>query len=229
MTSRIGAVLCAVVLMGAAACSGDDDRPQVDGTIVQPGKPGEDSKTLDEAPEVEPADANDADIAFAQMMVPHHAQALEMAAFAPAAGGGEGVRTFAERIAAAQKPEIVLMASWLTKRGQDAPTAEQIEKGELGPLSMDAHDHHGSGAHESMEDMPGMASEADLERLSQAKGEAFDELFLELMIMHHQGAMEMVDEVLAEGSDQELNELAAGIGADQSAETDRMRQMLEAM
>ncbi len=92
---------------------------------------------------------------------------------------------------------------------------------------MDAHDHHGS--HESMEDMPGMASEADLERLSQAKGAAFDKLFLELMIMHHQGAMEMVDEVLAEGSDQELGELAAGIGADQSAETDRMRQMLEAM
>ncbi len=227
MTSRIGAALCVVVLMGAAACSGDDDRPTVDGTIVQPGKPGEDSRTLDEAPEVEPADANDADIAFAQMMVPHHAQALEMAALAPKAGGGEGVRTFAERIAAAQKPEIVLMSSWLTKRGQDAPTVEQIEKGELGPLSMDAHDHHGS--HASMEDMPGMASETDLERLSKARGEAFDRLFLELMIMHHQGAMEMVDQVLAEGSDQELGELAAGIGADQSAETDRMRQMLEAM
>ncbi len=62
----------------------------MDGTIVQPGKPGEDSRTLDEAPEIEPADANDADIAFAQMMVPHHAQALEMAAFAPEAGEARG-------------------------------------------------------------------------------------------------------------------------------------------
>jgi uncharacterized protein (DUF305 family) len=229
MTRKLAAALCVLAMLGTAACSGDDDRPEVDGTIVQPGKPGEDSRTLDEAPEVEPADANDADIAFAQMMVPHHAQALEMAAFAPRAGGGADVRTFAERIAAAQKPEIVLMASWLTKRGQDAPTAEQIEKGELGPLSMDAHEHHGSGSHASMEDMPGMASEADLERLSKARGAAFDKLFLELMIMHHQGAIEMVDEVLAKGSDLELNELAAGIGADQAAEADRMRQMLEAM
>ena len=227
MKVQLVGALCALALVGTAACSGDDDRPKVDGTIVQPGKPGDEPRTLDEAPEVEPADTNDADIAFAQMMVPHHAQALEMAAFAPEAGGSEAVRTFAERIAAAQKPEIVLMASWLTKRGQDAPTAEQIEKGELGPLSMDAHDHHGS--HASMADMPGMASKEDLERLAQAKGEAFDKLFLELMIMHHQGAMEMVDEVLAQGSDLELNELAAGIGADQSAETDRMRQMLESM
>ena len=227
MKVQLVGALCALALVGTAACSGDDDRPKVDGTIVQPGKPGDEPRTLDEAPEIEPADTNDSDIAFAQMMVPHHAQALAMAAFAPEAGGSKAVRTFAERIAAAQKPEIVLMASWLTKRGQDAPTAAQIEKGELGPLSMDAHDHHGS--HASMADMPGMASEADLQRLAQVKGEAFDKLFLELMIMHHQGAMAMVDEGLAQGSDLELNELAAGIGADQSAETDRMRQMLESM
>jgi uncharacterized protein (DUF305 family) len=74
--------------------------------------------------------------------------------------------------------------------------------------------------------MAGMASEAQLEELEASRGKDFDRLFLELMIMHHQGAIEMVDTVVREGADLQVNELATSIAADQTAEIDRMRQLL---
>ncbi len=161
----------AVLLSG---CSGDDRSRQVDGAVIQPGKPGEKAEVLDEAPEIERARANDADVEFVQMMIPHHAQALQMAQLAPDARGSKAVRTMADRIDGAQRPEIVFMAGWLTDQGLDAPTKEQIEGGNI-PI---------------------------------------------------QGAIEMVDTVVREGADLQVNELATSIAADQTAEIDRMRQLL---
>ena len=79
----------------------------------------------------------------------------------------------------------------------------------------------------STHDMEGMASEADMARLAKARGDDFDRLFLELMVDHHQGALAMVDEVVRDGSDQQINELATGISADQTAEIQRMRTLLQ--
>lgn len=224
-TARTGrGMVAALVAVGllAAGCSGDDPSRKVDGTIVQPGKPGEEAEVLDEAPEIERARANDADVAFVQMMIPHHAQALEMAQLAPTAGGSKAVRTMAERIDGAQRPEIVFMAGWLTDQGLDAPTKEQIEGGNIPMGGHGEHGGHGGDVH----DMAGMASEAQMSALSRARGASFDRQFLELMIMHHQGALEMVSDVVASGADLQVNELATGIAADQTAEIDRMRQLL---
>lgn len=214
-------VLALVAALGA--CSGKEPLPPVDGPIVQPGKPGEESEILDEPPRVEAATANEVDIAFVQMMIPHHAQALEMARLAPKAGGSAAVRTLADRIEGAQGPEIVYMAGWLTDRELDAPTTEQIESGNF-PMDHGSHGSDHSGT--SMDDMPGMASTSDIERLKSARGAAFDRLFLQLMVAHHQGALDMVDEVVRDGSDQMVNELATGIAADQTAEIQRMRDLL---
>ncbi|MEH3033863.1 MAG: DUF305 domain-containing protein [Aeromicrobium erythreum] len=220
-------VLAATVVacgLALGACSGDDDRRPVDGTIVQPGKPGEKAKVLDEAPEITPERANDADVEFAQMMIPHHAQALEMAALAPRAGGSRAVRVLADRIDGAQRPEIVLMAGWLRDQGLEAPTKAQVESGRIPTGRLGGHGGH--GGHGSGHTMPGMATKAQMARLAKARGAAFDRQFLTLMVMHHQGAIEMAGEVVRKGADQRINELATGIAADQTAEIDRMRKLL---
>lgn len=219
-----GAVAVSLAAFALAGCS-DDSAGKVDGTVIQPGKPGDDPEELDEAPKIERAPANDVDVEFAQMMIPHHAQALEMAEMAPDAGGGKTVRTLADRIDGAQRPEIVFMAGWLEDQGLDAPTKAQIDSGNIPMGRLGGHGSH--GGHESAHDMPGMATKAQLASLAKAEGKDFDRQFLELMIMHHQGAMEMVDTVVREGSDLQLNELATGIYADQSAEVNRMRAILE--
>ncbi len=221
---RAIAVSAAVGLVVLSGCSGDDDpKNGFEGEIIQPGLPGEEAEVLDEAPEIEPERANDADIEFVQMMIPHHAQALELASYAPDAGGSEQIRILADRIEGAQRPEIVLMAGWLSDQGLDAPTKEQIEGGNIPMGRHGGHGGHSGDVHE----MAGMASEEQVDELSKARGKDFDRLFLELMAIHHQGALEMVDVVLRDGSDQRINELATDIFADQTAEIDRMYQLLE--
>lgn len=230
MERRWAAVLATVVALAIlSACTGpaqDEDRPKVDGAVVQPGRPGEKSKTLDEAPRIEEAEANDADIMFTQMMIPHHAQALQMSKLAAGAGAGAGrsVQVLADRIDGAQRPEIAYMAGWLDDRGEDAPTAGEIKDGDMGAMSTGhgGHGGHGSGSHT----MPGMATAGQLRDLADARGAEFDDFFLTLMIRHHQGAVDMAGEVLRDGSEQQLNELASGIAADQGAEISRMEDLL---
>lgn len=228
---RASAVVAAVVAVaGLSACSGgEDERRPVDGTVVQPGKPGEKSRTLDEAPTVAPQRANDADVEFARMMIPHHAQALEMTELAPKAGGSRTVRVLADRIDGAQRPEIVQMASWLREQGLKAPTKAQIESGRIPMGRLGGHGDHGSHGGHDVDSMPGMASEKQLAALRKARGKAFDKQFLTLMVLHHQGALEMASKVARQGSDPRINELASGIAADQTAEIDRMRQLLARM
>lgn len=218
------ALVTGLLLTAMSACSGssEDDRPEVDGTVVQPGVPGGKSTTLDEAPRIDAPKANDADIMFAQMMIPHHAQALQMSELAKDAGAGADVLVMADRIDGAQRPEIVFMAGWLADRGEDAPTAKEVEGGDLRMLSK-AHGGHAMTPGQ----MPGMASPAELGELEDARGAEFDELYLTLMIRHHQGAIDMAGEVLRDGSEQQLNELASGIAADQSAEISRMQDLLD--
>ncbi|MBC7632439.1 DUF305 domain-containing protein, partial [Aeromicrobium sp.] len=96
-------------------------------------------------------------------------------------------------------------------------TLAEIDRGDMGAMSMG----HGPVSHE----MPGMATQGQLDDLQRARGASFDRLYLRLMIRHHHGAVAMAGDVLRDGSEQQLNELASGIAADQSAEISRMRDL----
>jgi uncharacterized protein (DUF305 family) len=126
-----------------------------------------------------------------------------MTALADKHASAGDVHGIADRIADSQRPEIEAMRGWL-RRG-DRP------RGHGG-----GHDH---GA------MPGMATKAQLDQLGKARGKAFDSLFLKLMITHHEGAVSMATDVLSEGNDILVEEMANDVIAQQSSEIDRMREM----
>ncbi|GAA1376477.1 DUF305 domain-containing protein [Streptomyces beijiangensis] len=173
--------------------------------VVAPGKPGEPAKTLS-AEDAAKAGRNDtpnsADFSYTQMMIVHHGQALEMTKLVAQRADAEPVKKLAERIAAAQGPEIGAMQGWLDSHG--------------GARKQSGHDHAS---------MPGMATTAQLAQLRAAKGKAFDELFLKLMITHHQGAITMATEVLSEGNNVLVEEMANDVLAQQTSEIGRMRAM----
>ncbi|EDY52834.1 lipoprotein [Streptomyces clavuligerus] len=181
------------------------------GSVVAPGKPGEPARTLsaDEARKALPDDSpNDADISYAHRMIEHHQQALTMTDLVPGRAGTDRVKRLAERISAAQKPEIGAMEGWLSSHGQ---------KPAKGGDGHGGHDGHGGGA------MPGMATDAQLTQLREARGASFDKLFLKLMITHHQGAITMATEALTDGNNVRVEEMANDVVASQTVEINRMR------
>ncbi|MBN0040599.1 DUF305 domain-containing protein [Cellulosimicrobium cellulans] len=219
-----GAVVLGVVL-GAAACTPDPaPTPTPSSVVVQPGRPGEEATTV--APEdygatPEEGSWNQADAAFVTGMIEHHLQALEIAALAPDRAGSDAVRSFAERVTAAQGPEVHALASWLQARDLAVPDGVDDDGG-TGPRApgggAGGHEGHGAGA--------GMLSDEQLAAIEAASGAEFDRLFLEGMIQHHEGALAMVDVVLVEGQDLFANEIAAETAAGQGGEIDRMRDLL---
>ncbi|MFB6840291.1 DUF305 domain-containing protein [Streptomyces sp. NPDC056361] len=207
----VAAVALSAAVLALAACeSGSDSAaPQVKGSsgtsVVAPGKPGEPARRIspEEAARLLPDDSpNSADFRYAQMMIAHHRQALTMTALAPQRAGSPQVKKVAERIAAAQQPEIGAMEGWLKNNG--------------GPRPQSGHDHHS---------MPGMATEVQLAELRSAKGKAFDDLFLKLMITHHEGAVTMAAEVLSDGNNVLVEEMANDVIAQQTSEINRMRSL----
>jgi uncharacterized protein (DUF305 family) len=168
------------------------------GTAQDPAEP-------EPAPTTEPAVAfNDADVAFAQGMIPHHEQAVEMAGLAESRAGDE-VRDLAEDIAAAQGPEIEQMTGLLESWGE-APPEDMEDAG------------HGV--------MPGMMSDEEMAELEGAEGGEFDALFLEMMILHHEGAVTMAETEIEEGADPEAQTLAQDVFDAQQAEIEQMTAML---
>lgn len=150
---------------------------------------------------------SDADVAFAQEMIPHHEQAIEMADIAldPLRGAGLEVKALAEAIKAGQDPEIALMKGWLDAWSQP-------EMGE-----MEGHD---------MSSMQGMMSVADMEALERASGAAFDTKWLEMMIKHHEGAVSMAKKVQSGGQYADVRALAEQVIAAQTNEIAEMRELL---
>ena len=148
------------------------------------------------------------DIAFAQDMIPHHEQALEMSALALAADASPEVTSLAKAIQAAQDPEIVLMRSWLRDWGAE----ELPHSGGPGEES-DGHEH----------EMPGMATGEQLLALAEASGAAFDALWIDLMVAHHEGAIEMAEQVAQTTDDLEVQALATEIIETQAQEIEDMR------
>lgn len=159
----------------------------------------------------------DADVRFMQHMIAHHAQALVMAAMVPERTRDPRLHLVAERITRSQEDEIALMRRWLTSRGEEAPSG-------------DAHAMmHAAGDHAHM---PGMLSMEELEQLAATSGRAFDRLFLESMIRHHEGALVMVGELFATpgaAQEGEIYNLASEVDADQRAEIARMQALLASL
>jgi uncharacterized protein (DUF305 family) len=152
---------------------------------------------------------NDADVEFAQGMIPHHQQAVEMAELAATRAANPKVKELAATIAAAQAPEITQMTGWLAAWG--APP----------PATSDGHDTHGS--------MPGMMSDADMASLEKLDGRGFDKKFLEMMIEHHEGALQMATAEQQRGQNPEAKALAKKIETDQTAEIQQMQTMLQSV
>lgn len=161
----------------------------------------------------EESGANMADVMFVQMMIPHHEGAIEMSDMLLAKSGVDpDVVELAEQIKAAQGPEIEQMEQWLDDWGMPA----------MGD-SMDGMDHGGMGG---IDGMAGMTEE-DMQALEQASGSEAGDLFLEQMIVHHEGAIDMADDVLDDGEHPGVRELAENIIASQAAEIELMRSMLD--
>ena len=157
---------------------------------------------------------NEADVTFVQDMIPHHAQAVQMSKMAIDNADSEEVRALAEDISAAQAPEIETMTGWLEDWDEEVPDTSMMS-GDMGDM-------------EGMEDMdmPGMMSSEDMMDLDAASGSAFDEMFLTMMIEHHEGAIEQAQTEQADGESAEAVDLAAEIEEAQTEEIATMEDLL---
>lgn len=194
-----------------AACSGDDDTatPATTGVPATEAASSGQTSTTAETGGAAAAEFNDVDVEFAQGMIPHHEQAIEMAEIAqdPARQASPEVIDLAARIEAAQDPEIATLTGWLTAWGQ--------------PVEMDTSDGH------DMSSMTGMMTAEDMDALATMTDADFGEAWLTMMIEHHQGAIEMANEEQSDGMNTDAKALAGQIVAAQQAEVDEMTALLD--
>ena len=185
--TALAVTLSLAALLGTA-CSSNDDEPTI-------GAGSEES--------VDEAAHNDADVTFAQQMIPHHEQAIEMAALAATNASDQRVKDLATQIEAAQSPEIEEMQGWLESWGEEATAEDGAE-------------------HAGME-----MSDEDMAALEAATGPEFDRMFLEMMIEHHTSAIEMAETEIADGEFPDAVEMANAIKSSQEAEIAEMEALLE--
>jgi uncharacterized protein (DUF305 family) len=162
---------------------------------------------------------NEADVEFMAGMIPHHAQAIVMAGWAPARNARADVAILCERIVVAQRDEIELMQTWLRDRGQPVPDAKATRHRMKMPNGVE---------HDML--MPGMLTDEEMAALERARGPEFDRLFLEGMIRHHQGAIDMVDKLFKSygaAQDETVFKFANDVQSDQAIEINVMRDMLD--
>ena len=160
---------------------------------------------------------NDADVAFATDMIPHHAQATAMANLTLGRKGLDPkIAGLAEEVRATQTVEIETMVDWLSAWGEPVPETAQ-----------DHANAHGGGAEMDHGDMPGMMSEDELSRLEAASGAEFERMWLEMMIEHHEGAVELAATEETEGAFPPAVEMAEDIQSSQQKEIDLMQGLLD--
>jgi uncharacterized protein (DUF305 family) len=152
---------------------------------------------------------NDADVQFAQMMIPHHQQAVQMATLAEARAADPEVKQLAAQVKAAQDPEIQTMTGWLTAWGQSTAAPDG------------GHNMPGMGS------MPGMMSDEEMAKLEAASGAEFDRMFAQMMIAHHNGAIQMARDEQQKGSNGDAKALAATIEKAQTAEVAKLETILD--
>lgn len=213
--SFVPSTVAGVVLIAANACThhvaakhvaiSDDDRNSIHQPTAEQGALGI----------YQPY--SDADIAFMTGMIPHHAQAVIMAGWAPSHGARHDIGVLCERIVVGQADEIRSMQQWLSDRGLSVPDATSTRM----KMKMNGVEHDML--------MPGMLNDEEMSDLEKARGQEFDRLFLLGMIRHHQGAIDMVNDLFkayGAAQDDTIYKFASDVFADQSIEIDVMRKML---
>ncbi|GAC86229.1 MULTISPECIES: DUF305 domain-containing protein [Mycobacteriales] len=204
-TLAVGATALAVVFAATACSDSDSDTGTTVATSTAPASAG--------TPAEQATAHNDADVMFAQMMLPHHSQAIEMSDMLLAKDNIPAeVTALAEQIKTAQGPEIDQLESWLDQWGE--------------PTKMPESDHDMPGMDGGMAEMEGMMSEEDMQALADAQGTDAARLFLEQMIAHHEGAVDMAQTEIEDGQFPDAVAMARTIVDTQQQEIDTMRQLL---
>ncbi|MBJ6641990.1 DUF305 domain-containing protein [Streptomyces sp. BSE7F] len=191
----------ALVLAGCGG-SGDDT-----GSAGHGGHQATDSASAAPSAPASQGQHNAADVTFAKGMIPHHRQAVEMADLAPDRARSAEVKKLAAEIKKAQAPEIEKLSGWLTSWGETVPAEGAMD-----------HSMHGG--------MDGMMSAEEMTALENASGRAFDTAFMEMMIKHHEGAVEMAKTEQSDGAHTPARKMAVDIIASQSAEIEQMKKLL---
>ena len=199
-TSRRGAALAALVAALVLSSCGNA------------GSGGPTAQQRSDQPVItgQPAGHNADDVAFVTDMIPHHQQAVDLSAMVPDRSTDPQLIALAKQISAAQQPEINVMKVFMV----------QWTDGAVNPMSPDPGQAGRGGT------MPGMVDDATMTKLKSSSGVDFDKLWLESMISHHQGAIEMANAEIANGDNVDAKALAKNIVATQEAEIGRMKQML---
>jgi len=216
-----GTILVGLLSLPVCAQQADPAMP----VVVQPGAPGQPTRTLPPSTRATLPPRSPADVRFMQGMIMHHAQAVEMTALIESHTTTMDLRSLGARISSSQSEEIKFMKRWLEARGE--PTRGPISPvmPEMPGMDMSSHSMH--TMHSML--MPGMLTAKQMEALKKAKGEEFDRLFLTGMIQHHGGALIMVKDLFdtaGAGQDAELFNFATDVDSGQRAEIRIMQTML---
>ena len=203
--SQLAMALVAVFAAGCGGSKAPPEEPAQTVNVVQPGAPGEPTKTV--APGATPVAVqhSQTDVEFMQGMLHHHQQAVVMTDWVPKRTRSTSIRLLARRMGISQQAEMDQIHAWLKQRG------------------IDPADHsHGHTV------MPGMLTTAQLERLETARGDAFDALFLRFMTRHHRGALTMVQELREKGggAEADIGAFTRHVDSDQQLEIQRMQALL---
>lgn len=204
MIKKFAALLIALTIAFVVAACGNNNDNDHDA------HGGSDSKIAKDE------DFNQADVDFATEMIQHHAQALSMVDLIEPKSVSPELTTLAEQIRMAQGPEIETLVDWLNDWSQPIPETMR-----------DHANAHGDGDMEMDSDMPGMMSAEDMKALGAAQGAEFEQMWLEMMIEHHEGAVEMAQTEKDDGKFADAIELANTIITTQEAEIDQMKSMLD--
>lgn len=220
LSRRLAAVSSAAVLsLSLAACGGDDTAATDPGAGASASAPSQSDSAEGSVTAGVSEEHNEADTTFVQGMIPHHRQAVMMSELALDRAESPEVMALAEQINAAQGPEIDTMTGMLEVWGEEIP--EDMPMGET--EDMEGMDHGG------MEGMSGMMTPEQMGDLESQQGAAFDRMFLEMMVEHHTGAIEMAQTQQADGENPEAIELAGQIESSQTEEIEEMQEVLAAL
>jgi uncharacterized protein (DUF305 family) len=212
-----GALAC---FLSLPVCAQQADSKETTPVVVQPGAPGQPTRTLPPETRATLPPRSPKDVEFMQGMIMHHAQAVEMTALIESHTENKDIRLLGARISQSQSDEMKFMKRWLEARGEPVSPP----KPEMPSHDMPGHDMSG---HHML--MPGMLTPKQMDALRKAKGAEFDHLFLKGMIQHHNGALIMVKDLFdtaGAGQDAELFNFATDVDSGQRAEIKIMQTLL---